>query len=203
MKSVVKDIKTMAALILILSFLTGSIPSAYLISKIFYGIDIRLHGSGNPGSTNVWRVVGKKPAVITFIFDVLKGLLPVLVSKKLFPGASLIIPVISGFFATAGHIWTPFLKFKGGKGVATGCGVFLGLAPAAAGFSIIVFVIVLAITKYVSLGSMTAAVSLPVFLYILKEQKILIYISAILAVTILWRHRDNIKEIIGTRKHRR
>ncbi|MBN1384274.1 MAG: glycerol-3-phosphate 1-O-acyltransferase PlsY [Elusimicrobia bacterium] len=186
----------MIYIVLVLSFLIGSIPTGYLISKTFYGIDIRQHGSGNTGATNVGRILGKKPAIITFLTDTLKGFLPVLLSKKLFPDTSIIVPVIAAFLAVAGNMWTPFLKFKGGKGVATGCGVFLGLAPAATGFSLVIFIITLAITKYVSISSITAAVSLPVFLYILDKQELLIYISLLLAVMIIWRHKSNIKKLL-------
>ncbi|MFH1540749.1 MAG: glycerol-3-phosphate 1-O-acyltransferase PlsY [Elusimicrobiota bacterium] len=195
----------MIILILLLSFLLGSIPNAYLIAKIFRGIDIRHHGSENPGATNVWRVVGKIHGSITFLLDVLKGFLPVIISKNLLAHSSQIgfsgepssvIPVAAGFCAVIGHIWTPFLKFNGGKGVATGCGVFLGLTPLPTIFSLIVFLIVLAITKYVALGSIAASISLPVFLYFFSEPTIIKYISIVIAIIIVWRHKSNIKKII-------
>ncbi len=186
----------MMALILFLSFLLGSIPNAYLIAKIFYGIDIRSYGSENPGATNVWRTVGKIPGTFTFLFDVLKGFIPVFISRKIFSEPSLTYPMLAGFCAVAGHIWTPFLKFKGGKGVATGYGVFLGLVPIATFFALIVFVITFALTKYVALGSIAASISLPVFLYFLKRPPVLIYISTILAIIIIWRHKSNIKKIL-------
>jgi len=187
----------MIALILFLSFLLGAIPNAYLIAKIFYGIDIRYRSSGNPGATNVWRVIGKIPGTLTFLFDVLKGFIPVFIARKLFSEPSLTVPMLAGFCAVAGHIWTPFLRFKGGKGVSTGFGVFLGLIPIATFFTLIVFIITLALTKYVSLSSIAAAISLPVFLYFLKKPVILIYVSMILAVIIIWRHKSNIKKILN------
>ncbi|HAX61036.1 MAG TPA: acyl-phosphate glycerol 3-phosphate acyltransferase [Elusimicrobia bacterium] len=187
----------MITLILLLSFLLGAIPTAYLIAKIFYGIDIRKFGSGNPGATNVWRTVGKIPGTLTFLFDVLKGFIPVFIARKIFPEPSLTYPMLSGFCAVAGHIWTPFLKFRGGKGVATGFGVFLGLIPIATFFALIVFIITLALTKYVALGSIAASISLPVFLYFLKRPPVLIYVSVILAVIIIWRHKSNIKKILN------
>ncbi|MFA5780212.1 MAG: glycerol-3-phosphate 1-O-acyltransferase PlsY [Elusimicrobiota bacterium] len=187
----------MIVLILLMSFLLGSIPNAYLIAKIFYGIDIRYCGSGNPGATNVWRIIGKIPGSITFLFDVLKGFIPVFISKKIFPEPSLTYPMLAGFCAVAGHIWTPFLKFKGGKGVATGYGVFLGLSPLSAIFSLIVFSVVLIITKYVALGSITAAISLPIFLYFFNEPVITRYVSIILAIIVVWRHKSNIKKILN------
>ncbi|MBI5573583.1 MAG: glycerol-3-phosphate 1-O-acyltransferase PlsY [Elusimicrobia bacterium] len=184
-------------LLLLISFLLGSIPNAYLLAKIFYGIDIRYCGSGNPGATNVWRTVGKIPGTLTFLFDVLKGFMPVFISKKIFTEPSLTIPMLAGFCAVAGHIWTPFLKFKGGKGVATGYGVFLGLAPLSAIFSLIVFSVVLLITKYVALGSITASISLPIFLYFFNEPVITKYVSIILAIIVVWRHKSNIKKILN------
>lgn len=187
----------MTAVILLLSFLIGSVPNAYLIAKIFYGIDIRRYGSGNPGATNVWRVAGKIPGIITFTLDMLKGFIPAFIAKKIFiHDAALTIPMLAGLCAVAGHVWTPFLKFRGGKGVATGCGVFFGLVPVAAFFSFIIFFLALAITKYVAVGSITAAVAMPVFLYLLKRPPVLIYISVILAVIIIWRHKSNIKKIL-------
>ena len=184
-------------LLLLMSFLLGAIPNAYLIAKIFYGIDIRYCGSGNPGATNVWRTVGKIPGTLTFLFDVLKGFIPVFIARKIFPEPSLTYPMLAGFCAVAGHIWTPFLRFKGGKGVATGYGVFLGLSPLAAIFSLLVFSVVLLITKYVALGSITAAISLPIFLYFFNEPVITKYVSIILAIIIVWRHKSNIKKIIA------
>jgi len=186
----------MILLFLLISFLLGSIPTAYLISKIFYNIDIRKYGSHNPGATNVWRVLGKLPGIITFIFDFSKGFFPVFISIKLFSDAGSYIPVISGFLAILGHIWTPFLSFRGGKGVATNLGVFFGLNPLAAIISLTVFVIVLFITKLVALGSISAAITLPIVLFILKEQLIIKYISIILAVVIIIRHKSNITKII-------
>jgi acyl phosphate:glycerol-3-phosphate acyltransferase len=183
--------------VLLFSFLIGSIPIAYLISKIFYGIDIREHGSGNPGATNVWRTLGKKPGILTFILDVLKGFLPVYISKKLFTEASLLVPVTSGFLAVVGHIWTPFLKFKGGKGVATGCGIFLGLTPIATIFSLLVFSLVLMLTKLVALGSISAAISLPILLFILHEPVIIKYTAILLAIIVIWRHKSNIRKILN------
>jgi len=187
----------MIVLILLLSFLLGAIPNAYLIAKIFYRIDIRNCGSGNPGATNVWRSVGKIPGTLTFLFDVLKGFIPVFIARKIFPEPSLTYPMMAGFCAVAGHIWTPFLRFKGGKGVATGFGVFLGLIPIATFFALIVFIITLALTKYVALGSIAASISLPLFLYFLKRSPILIYTSIILAIIIIWRHKSNIKKILN------
>lgn len=184
-------------IVLLVSFLTGSIPNAFLISKIFYKIDIRNYGSGNPGATNVWRVIGKIPGTLTFLFDVLKGFIPVFIVRKMFAEPSLTVPMLSGFCAVAGHIWTPFLKLRGGKGVATGYGVFLGLAPLSAIFSLIVFSVVLIITKYIALGSISAAISLPVFLYFFNGPVILKYVSVVLAIIIVWRHMSNIKKILS------
>ena len=184
-------------ILLLFSFLCGSIPFAFIISKLFYGIDIRTKGSGNPGATNVWRVVGKKPAAATFALDVLKGLIPVLAAEQYFPDAGLAVPIACGFCAAAGHIWTPFLKFRGGKGVATGFGIFLGLAPLPVSFSFAIFCLLLFSTKMVAVGSIGAAVSLPLFLFLFKAQKNIIAISILLAIIVVWRHKQNIKNIMA------
>ncbi|MEW6557642.1 MAG: glycerol-3-phosphate 1-O-acyltransferase PlsY [Elusimicrobiota bacterium] len=184
-------------LILVISFLFGSIPTAYLITKIFYGLDIRQHGSRNPGATNVWRTVGKIPAGVTFLLDVLKGFVPVYISRKIFAEPSLTVPLFAGFCAIVGHIWTPFLHFKGGKGVATGFGVFLALIPVATFLALLVFVVIFALTKYVALGSISAVISLPLFLYLLKRPTVIICISIVLAIIIVWRHKSNIKKILS------
>jgi len=190
----------MLIFLLLLSFLLGSVPSAYLIVKTFCGIDIREHGSGNPGTTNVWRTAGRTPGALTLILDVLKGLIPILVAKNLYADQSLMVPMLAGCCAIAGHIWSPFLKFKGGKGVATSFGVFLGLTPLASFLALVIFVIVFLTTKYVSLGSMSAAISLPIFMFFLKEPAFLKDVSAVLAVIVIWRHKSNIKKFMGIKE---
>lgn len=186
--------------IILFSFLIGSFPTAYLITKIFYGKDIRKLGSGNPGATNVFRCVSKIVGIITFIIDAGKGFIPVFVASRLFPAESRYIPILCGSLSVTGHMWTPFLGFKGGKGVATGAGVFLGLFPGATVLSMAVFMAVLFIFKYVSIGSIVASFSMPIFLAIFGESLLMIVISFCLAVVILWKHKSNIEKIIEKKR---
>ena len=151
----------------ILSYLLGSLPTSYILAKMLKGIDIRRYGSGNVGATNVLRTVGKLPALIAILIDILKGVAAVtLLSTFLYP-ASLNIDyesfqILLGFSVICGHIWTVFLKFKGGKGVATSAGVLLILCPKAVGIAAIVWLITILITRYVSLSSLLASISLPI-----------------------------------------
>ena len=136
---------------LLLAYLIGSIPSAVWYAKYFHGIDIREHGSGNAGATNSLRVLGKKAGIIVLIFDLIKGLTPVLLSKYFgfLPEFSFIV----GIVCVVGHIWSVFSQFKGGKGIATSLGVILAVSPLGAGISILVFIIVVVIFRYVSCKS--------------------------------------------------
>lgn len=194
------DKHKMLIAVILFSFLIGSFPTAYLITKIFYGKDIRKLGSGNPGATNVFRCVSKIVGIITFVIDAGKGFIPVFVASRLFPAESRYIPILCGSLSVIGHMWTPFLGFKGGKGVATGAGVFLGVFPGATVLSMVVFMTVLFIFKYVSIGSIVASFSMPIFLAIFGESLPIIVISFCLAVVILWKHKSNIEKIIEKKR---
>lgn len=183
----------MNILTLILSYLIGSISFALVIGKVFYKKDIREYGSGNLGATNAYRVLGIKAGIIVAIADILKGtfacLLPILL------GAT-ISPIICGLLAILGHIFSVFAKFKGGKAVATATGVFLFLTPLGvlAGFTS--FVLTLIFTKYVSLSSILASITL--FIYsIIFEEKIIIVLSLLISASIIVLHRQNIKRLIS------
>lgn len=142
----------------ILAYLLGSIPAAYILGKTLKQIDIREYGSGNVGATNALRVLGTKVGLIVLVIDILKGVLAVMIARYLLSSQWLIVLV--GLVAIFGHIYTCFLGFKGGKGVATAAGVCLSLIPQNLIFALIVFAIVLAYTKYVSLSSIIAAIFL-------------------------------------------
>ena len=182
----------------IIGFFSGAIPFGFIIAKI-KGIDIRRKGSGNIGFANVFRSVGKSEGIIVLILDISKGLLPVLLLNKY---CGYYFGMIAGISAMLGHIFTPFLKFKGGKGVATGLGVFIGLAPVSALFSFIVWVLVFLISRYISLGSISAAVALPLFIYLSRfiirdEYNIFLEILTILVcILVIVMHRSNIKRLI-------
>lgn len=182
----------------IIGFFSGAIPFGFIIAKI-KGIDIRRKGSGNIGFANVFRSVGKSEGIIVLILDISKGLLPVLLLNKY---CGYYFGMIAGISAMLGHIFTPFLKFKGGKGVATGLGVFIGLAPVSALFSFIMWVLVFLISRYISLGSISAAVALPLFIYLSRfiirdEYNIFLEILTILVcILVIVMHRSNIKRLI-------
>jgi acyl phosphate:glycerol-3-phosphate acyltransferase len=184
---------TMAGL-LSFSYLLGSIPFGLLIAKIFYGVDIRQRGSGNPGATNVWRNLGRNPGIATLTLDIVKGVIPVVVAKQLFPYDDA-LHVLCGLAAIIGHNWSVFLKMKGGKGVATSAGVFLGLIPKHAAIAILVFLIVFFISKHVSVGSMAGAVALLVSSFIFQTPVGLRVVIVIAATLVLIKHVPNMKRL--------
>jgi glycerol-3-phosphate acyltransferase PlsY len=190
-------------LILILSYLIGSIPTALIAGKILKKIDIREHGSGNAGATNVLRILGWKAALIVLLIDMFKGFAAVYWIAKLFPAVydpdtSAFFQILAGLAAICGHIWTVFAGFKGGKGVGTAAGVFLGLQPLPVLICLLVFIGIVYRTRYVSLGSITAAVLLPIILivqrYLLNQVVPFPYIviGIVLAILIVVTHRENI-----------
>jgi glycerol-3-phosphate acyltransferase PlsY len=180
---------------LVLSYLVGSIPFAYLIAKYFKGIDIRKHGSGNPGATNVYRI-DKRLGLLAFFCDVLKGFVPVLLAVKANPSSDILVIFVT-LAVILGHMFTIFLNFKGGKGVATGCGAFLAISPLATLTCLLVFAIVLAISRYVSLSSICAAVMLPVSLFIFSAPNIILVFSIAIAIIVIIKHYANIKRLIA------
>jgi len=182
------------AIYLIMAYLCGAIPFAYIISKYFKNVDIRKCGSGNPGATNVFRSVSKSLGIVTFILDALKGFVPVYFAGLLNHSVYFILAV--AFITIMGHIYTVFLNFKGGKGVATGCGVFIAFAPLVTLICFLIFTVVLFISKYVALSSIAAAVSLPLILKIFNYPDIIILFSALIAVIVVIRHLSNIKRIL-------
>lgn len=181
-------------ILIILSYLIGSIPSGLIVGKLFYQTDIREHGSGNLGGTNTFRVLGKKAGVIVTLADLLKGTLAV--SLPAIISLTEINPLIIGIFAVIGHMYPIFANFRGGKAVATSGGLILGINPLV--FLIILgsFLITLLITKYVSLSSMITGIIGIITTIILKEYQLLI-VTVILTIFIFYRHRANIKRIIN------
>ncbi|GAA4069682.1 glycerol-3-phosphate 1-O-acyltransferase PlsY [Amphibacillus indicireducens] len=181
-------------ILIIFSYLIGSIPSGLIVGKLFYQTDIREHGSGNLGGTNTFRVLGKKAGVVVTLADLLKGTLAV--SLPAIFSLTEINPLIIGIFAVIGHMYPIFANFRGGKAVATSGGLILGITPLV--FLIILgsFLITLLITKYVSLSSMITGILGIITTVILQEYQLLIVI-VILTVFIFYRHRANIKRIIN------
>ncbi len=183
--------------LMIISYVFGGVPTGYLVGKL-KGIDIRNYGSGNPGTANVYRTLGKWAGITTFAVDFLKGFLPTMLAMGFYLRAGhWWIPVTAGAIAIAGHIWTPFLNFKGGKGVATSAGVFAAIMPIPILGALTVFVITVAITKHISLGSIAASIVLPVLSFALKSYFPLSIMALIVCALIFYTHIPNIKRIIS------
>ena len=166
---------------LMLSYLCGAIPFGYIVAKLFRNIDIRTVGSGNPGATNVYRTISNPLGILTLLLDMLKGFVPVYFVSIINPSSYLIILAVA-LVTILGHVFTVFLNFKGGKGVATGCGIFFALNPLATTICLITFIIVLTISKYVSLGSICAAIMLPIAIFVFDSNIQLVIFSVIKSV---------------------
>jgi len=199
-------------LIIFLSYITGSIPTSIIMSKLTRGIDIRDYGSGNAGATNVIRVLGWKIGIIVIIVDVGKGVLATLLISKLridpVPISHNLVQIIAGLSAVLGHIWTIFAGFKGGKGVGTAAGMLFSLYPVAGVICLIIFLFVLLTGRYVSVSSMTAAISLPIVILILNKffnyaiSNELFYFAIFMAFLIVFTHRSNIRRLIRGEENR-
>ena len=189
----------MPLLTLLLGYLLGSIPSGFLAGQWCKGIDLRTIGSGSTGATNVLRNVGKGPALAVFFFDVAKGAAAVLLARSLNPTSALIdwIQVLAGLAALAGHIWPVWLGFKGGKAVATGFGMFLGLAWPVGLACFGMFMAVFSISRIVSLASVVAAVSLPLLMAAGSDSNANLVVALMAMLLVLWRHRGNIQRLIN------
>ncbi|MGC8976705.1 MAG: glycerol-3-phosphate 1-O-acyltransferase PlsY [Candidatus Ratteibacteria bacterium] len=183
-----------------LSYLLGSIPFGYLICKVFRNIDIRKFGSGNIGATNVYRVCGWKLGIFVLILDILKGFLPVYSGKILKFSNPFIL--LGGIFSILGHSFSFFLKGKGGKGVSTSFGVLIGLLPLPALISFLFWVIFVFSTRYVSLGSIIGALTLPVFTFLLTKNNFLFYVTIFIFLFITYTHRENIKRLINKKENK-
>lgn len=187
---------------MIASYLLGSIPTSYLAAKIGAGIDLREHGSKNLGATNLYRVLGWKYAIPVGAFDVAKGAVPVAVFGA-FAGGDAWVPVALGVAAVIGHVYPVFMKFRGGKGVATAAGAVLALAPAALGISALVWIAVLVATGYVSLASMLGAIVFPIAVRLLDPgNAYTLGVGVLLAVFIIVTHRSNIKRLLAGEENR-
>ena len=200
---------TVFVLSLFLSYAIGSIPSSYLVGKGFRGIDLREHGSGNLGATNAFRVLGWKIGLFVLVCDILKGALPV----SILPHAivkwggiawdSANIAILVGAAAILGHVFTIFMRFKGGKGVATSMGVFLALAPAPFMITLVVSLVVIFSTHYVSAGSLTGAVLLPILVMMFYPGRWpLILITSLVGFLLIIRHRSNIKRLVKGKENK-
>jgi len=193
------------ALAIVASYVLGSVPTGYLYGK-FKGIDIRTQGSGNLGATNVVRVLGWTAGIIVLLADVSKGLIATALFARFTPyPASDFVRVGCGLAAVLGHSFTLFLNFKGGKGVATSLGVFLALAPLATSVVFFIFVIIVAASRYVSLGSIIAAALLPLLVWAIGEagrSNTVLILAAVVAVGVIVKHRSNIVRLLQGTENR-
>ncbi len=183
----------------ILSYFLGAIPSGYLITKKIKGFDIRNYGSGNPGAANVYRIVGKKAGWATFTCDALKGAVAVMLAKILAPEVAW-LPIACGFIAICAHMWTVFLKFRGGKGVATSAGVFGALLPIPTLIAFLSFVIVVWRTGRISPGSILACIVLPIAAWLTGASLPYIVFCAIVAAIVIYKHIPNIKRMLENKE---
>jgi len=203
-------------ILVVVSYLLGSIPFGYLLVRLFRGEDVRQSGSGNIGATNVARTGAKGLAIATLVLDALKGYIAV--AHVFFfaghhpPGmpdwgahSVYILAALAGFFAIVGHLFPVWLRFKGGKGVATAAGAFLGIAPAAVGVSLLLFTAIVAVTRYVSLGSMVGAAVFPFAAWWLNPEtrhpSVFVFMAAS-SLLIIIRHKDNIRRLMAGNENR-
>lgn len=183
------------------SYVIGSFPTSYIVTKFIKGTDIRQAGSGNAGATNVLRTVGKLPALITLVVDMFKGAFAVVIVGDLFYGygVDLDYDFYRGLLAlvvVSGHIWSVFLHFKGGKGVATTIGVGFALAPNVLWPSIIIWTVVFMLSGYVSLASIIALVSFPIIAVIFNTPIYIVLFSIVICALSIYKHKDNIERLI-------
>jgi glycerol-3-phosphate acyltransferase PlsY len=209
------------AIISVLSYLVGSIPTAIIVARVMRGIDIRQHGSGNAGGTNVIRVLGWKAGVFVILCDMAKGLFATMVISRLMFGALpfenttpfddyVVVQIIAGCAAMLGHIWTLFAGFKGGKGIATAGGMLIGIAPVEVAVSLGVFLIVFLISHYVSLGSLSAASTFPLTMFLrenlfmahIPSYNTLIWFSVAISLLVIYTHRANIQRLLKGTENR-
>ena len=181
--------------LIILSYFFGAIPSGVWIGKAFKGIDVRDYGSKNSGATNSYRVLGAKLGIAVLIIDVLKGFIPLYIASKFNLAYNDL--VILGLVAILAHTFSCFISFKGGKGVATSLGVFLFLAPVITLILLVIFILVVYFTKYISLGSITAAFLLPIFTFFTHRDTYLFTLSVVIAIFVIYRHKTNISRLLS------
>lgn len=182
----------------VVSYLVGAVPFGLLVGRLA-GIDVREAGSGNIGATNVSRLLGKKLGFVTLVLDCLKGFLPIYVASQIIgeESASSMVVMLCGIAAVVGHMFPVYLGFRGGKGVATALGVFLYLSPPAIGISVIVFVAAVALSGFVSVGSLLASGLFPLWLFFLGQPALMVVTGLAIAVLIWIKHHENISRLMA------
>lgn len=186
---------TTTVLLVLFSYFLGAIPTGYLIARHVMKIDIRQHGSGNPGAANVYRIVGKWAGISTFLIDAAKGFIPVKLALHFCP-QHYTLAVVCGVIAILGHMWTLYLKLRGGKGVATSAGVFFALAPVPTALAFGVFVILVAIWGRISIGSIGACVVLPLVSWFMSYPLLEKTVATAVGALVIYKHIPNIKRLL-------
>lgn len=186
---------------MILSYLIGSFSSAYVLGKIFMKTDIRSYGSGNAGTTNAMRVFGKRVGLMVFILDFLKGMLAVYIGGKILGHNG---ELIGGLFAVIGHMWPVFLKFRGGKGIATSFGVLLVLHWQTAIICLLFFIVVLIVSRYVSLASILTCIIAPIVIPLVQEpfDRGFFIVVLLMALLAIYKHKANIKRLLEGKEYK-
>ncbi len=187
---------------ILLSYLIGSIPSGFLLTKYVMKTDVRKYGSGNIGATNVARVMGLKSGVLVAVFDILKGFIGVLIGQLIIGDAASVYILLVAVAAIAGHDWSIFMGFSGGKGVATTFGVILKLYPLAFLAYALIWLVLVMTTRYVSLGSIIGSISLPFVIYFNGFPTAHIIFGALLSLFVMYTHRANIKRLLNGEENR-
>ena len=191
------------ALCLVASYLIGAIPTSYVAARVFGGIDLRQHGSRNLGATNLYRVLGWRFALPVGLINAAKGAIPVLVFAPLASDSEL-FALVCGITAVVGHVYSVFVRFRGGKGVATAAGVMLALTPVALAVSLVVWVVLVYLTGYVSVGSIVSAAIFPLAVYLLEHPAMpeILWLDVGVAAGIIWLHRSNIQRLLNGTENR-
>lgn len=198
---------------IIISYLIGSIPTAYIFGRLLKGIDMRKYGSGNVGATNAWRVLGKTTGITVLVLDILKGYIPVVflgsfLVSRISLADKAILPISLGLSCICGHNWTLFLGFKGGKGIATTLGILVGLSMQIPGLRLILILLILTwffiflITRIISAASVLTSIALPVFTVMFRQSIAVVSFSILLCVFSVIRHLPNLKRILQGKESR-
>ncbi|SJZ54196.1 glycerol-3-phosphate 1-O-acyltransferase PlsY [Selenihalanaerobacter shriftii] len=183
--------------VILISYLLGSIPFGLLLTRLVKGVDIREYGSGNIGATNAYRVMGFGMGVMVALFDISKGYISVQIAKQVFGADVAVILIIAGLAAVAGHNWPIFLKFNGGRGVATSVGILINLLPKTVLIVFFIWLIIVLTTRYVSLGSIVGAALIPILAILFNNPPIYVGLGLAIAVFVIFRHRPNIKRLLA------